>query len=278
MARRRIKLNKRSGSGSASRSDELQDLIWSGLRWVLISLGAMIVLWLLVTFVLGVARTKPDTAKEIIEHAAAKDTGSYAAEYEALRRVEYDQDVLQRAIYARIQYDRKAEAYSMNMLGVTQDESALFVQHVKGQTIYATQETNDGWRTAPDLKTSEIDALSARNIAKMHPKLEKSDATFRGSQAWVLSFKPTPEALASALYANHLQLLGSSSPKELAEVRAGKYTLNWAYAWVPRNSEQLSVVDIRFNLASGAEYRFRIKYASYGGINLKGLKLRRLES
>jgi hypothetical protein len=262
----------------SQRRRELQELLWRGGRWVVYCLLAATALWMVGSVLFGLGRGKPETAAGVLQRATTKDPGSYVMEYQVLRRITYDTDELETGFHANVQVDAKSDAYVMDMVGATLDGRPLHVQHAKSMTIYTTPSFGDQWIEAPELTTAQLTRFKPKELQSMKPKLLRDTGQYRSVKSWVLSVKPSGDALADMLWANRLNMTGSTAAKETEALRNGDFTLDWAYVWVGYESERILSVDLKFKINKGAEYRMRIKYGAWGVPNLSKLSFRENKS
>lgn len=260
------------------RRKELQDLIWGAGRWVIYGLLAMIMVWLAGSVLFGLGERKPEKIEDILKRAASKDPGSYVMEYQALRRVTYEEDQLQNGVHATVQMDRSAKSFVLNIAGVTTDGEPMHVQHAGGVTIYTTPSFGPDWYEAPSLSPTTVGAFTPETMKSMKPKLLRDTGSYRSLQSWVIELKPSGKQLADLLWANELQMTGSTAEKERKQLEDGKYKLDYARAWIGYGTEQLFAIDLQFQIEKGARYRIRVKYGSWGSVDLKKLKLRQRDT
>jgi hypothetical protein len=255
----------------ADRRKELQELIWSGGRWLVYFMLGAAALWFVGSLLFGLGQGKPETASKILERAAQNDSGSYIMEYQVLRRVTYGDDEQQSGFHANVQMDRSHKAYVMDLAGATLDGDPLHVQHSKGMTIYSTASFGDRWIEAPDLKPEQMTRFMPAELQSMKPELLRDTGEYRSIKSWVLRVTPTGEQLADMIWANQLNMTGSTASKEEKALRDGDYELDWAYVWVSYKSERILSIDVKFKIDKGAQYRMRIKYGAWGTVDLKKL-------
>ncbi len=262
----------------ADRRKELQDMLWKPGRWIVYGVLAAMAIWVVGAGLFGLGHRKPQTVGGVLSSAAQKDTGKYIMEYQALRRVTYDSDELVTAFHGDVQMDAPSKAYVLNMLGATVDGKPLHVDHAGAVTIYSSTSLGESWRRAPDLSVQAMTAFNPRSMQEMKPVLLRDTGSYRSSQAWVIQLKPSGDQLANILWANQLQMTGSTAEREAKDLHEGHYNLDLATAWIGYKSERILAVDLRFKIDKGAEYRIRIKYGSWGTVDLHKFKLREISN
>jgi hypothetical protein len=245
-------------------------------RGIVIFMVVMSLGYWAISTILGSGIFVPKSAEEVL-HTTSRPS-YYAWSSESVRQATLAGVPLREDTFRSAVVDLGLNKFQALAVGVFNTPTIyLSDSHLTADYTQSGQQSGQGWQLitdycahAPTIPATDLQMPTAAEIEAAHPKLISSNASIFGTQAWVMSFKPSPAIVEQAFWVPFFEAVTSQarqnrewvlSEQELAAIRAGHITLDYAYAWVSRSPRELRQVEMRFytNPQRTSGYRFLIK-------------------
>lgn len=242
--------------------------VQQGRQWGLLAFAGVVVL--LFVLVLGRVAVQqlflPDTGVEILE--SAENPSAYRYESQMVRQVRLDATPLETHALRSYALNMGSDAFNGRLTNVFPEQMRL----ASDATTTIFHFPGEEWQqTTEHISAQAIAAPSPREIATMDPAVIDDQASFRSRRAWQIAFTPTPDLVGRLFQADAFEQTG----EEWEAIQAGKFTTDFAYVMVVRDSRQMLMLDTRFTVASEYRptYRFLILYSYFDDASLNDFRL-----
>lgn len=121
----------------------------------------------------------------------------------------------------------------------------------------------------PTVTASQLLPPTPADIAAADPQIVTDTDTVRGQRAWRISFTLTPEIARKLFLADGLGLADA----DLDAISQGRFTTDWAYAYVTRREPSMVMLYTGFKLEGGVSYRFLVKYSLFNLTEVREIRL-----
>lgn len=229
-------------------------------RLVILFMLAIGIVYLIISVITGSSLTVPKTATGVLKGAESPNQYSWLSESVRLANLgggRQRQDSVRQATI-NLKENRywavAAGALPERTFYASDGKLMLRVTDTRIDSNLDWERWSNICQNDPPVRAATLAMPTAQYISKLDPDIVTDKATFLGQRAWMISFKPSPQFLsqmmgipfylASEDYESNRWVLSS---KERAALRAGKYKVDTARAWVIRSEpRQLTQIQVRF--------------------------------
>lgn len=297
MARRRFRIHLGRADPPPLLAPDIDDVLTEGERarrlllqiagqWIVIFMISAALLYWAVSTLVGLGIFVPKTAQAVL--SSAHQPRYYAWSSEDVREVTLAGVSMRQDAYRSAVIDLNLNKFQALAIGVLPSPTiwlsdgtlTAYLNQTNAQSSQSWRLVTDFCHGAPTVPASSLEMPTPQEIEKAHPKLISANASVFGTQAWVMSFKPTPKILEQAFWLSFFDYVTAPAPQyrrwvlsssELQAIESGKIKLIYAYAWVSRSPRELRQIEMKFYTSSSetSGYRFLIKLYPAEGEPLK---------
>jgi hypothetical protein len=247
-----------------------QALALRALRLIGAFMLVVVIVWGSVVGILGSGLFLPRTAAGVLK--SAKTPANYAWTSEAVRLVRFpgettetQQDSLRSAVV-----DTNRNQFQTVTGGVLADKTIFssdgkFTVRV-GSTSQAWTQVTNACAGKPSIPATSVSYPGPQDLLTLSPRLLTTKGSILNQQAWVIGFQPDAKFISQLLWLNFFAAATPESEqrwvlsaKERQALSDGKFTVEYARAWINRNKPRyLYQYDVRFRFTIPGGSRMRI--------------------
>lgn len=233
------------------RQQRMLSLVSNVLQIIIALTIAVLLLFAVAQGVLGAGFFVPRDGKGVLE--SVKDPTTYRARVEIIRQRDVRGQPFRQDVLRVFSFDDGKRRWAGSTRGYTAGE-VEWIGRSNGD-VFTRIDRGGLQQLRYPLRYEQVVPLSADDLVDDAPSIENDKGTYGGRRAWILRFKPTGAQLQRALWKDVIRLTGPDADA----LAAGRYTLDYARAWVIRDDRQLRMIDIQFRVGT-TRYRILTVY------------------
>lgn len=260
LLRRLLRFNNRLGLGNASPTVRA---VVTLIQIVAIACLAGVMLFYLFRILNGLG-SAPDSGPGVM--AAARTPNSFTYQVQSVRTFTSGEDTLETQAQLDGAVDVAAGKFQLRAIHV-QPEQLLLAGD--GAKTIGRKDSGPLQVVTPNISVDKVLPPQPKDIAAADPVLVSDTETVRGRRAWKVAFTLTPEIARKLFLADGLGLANA----DLEAIGQGKFTTDWAYAYVTRQEPSMVLIYVGLKLESGVTYRFLVKYSLFDTTEVQEITL-----
>jgi hypothetical protein len=241
-------------------------------RWELVSgimqavglvIGGCLCLAVVVSVLSNATIVEPKNAQEVLERVGKVETISYSIE--SVRTKNIDGEKVRQDGLVGVAVDLKTRRFQAQANGLT-DATMRVVGD--GKTALIKRGDNVPGKLGAYPAIDALRPIFASDIAKRNPKLITNTLTTNNTRGWLLTWEPDRSDVLRMMGVSLLALAG----EDVAAIRAGKFSIDYATVSVVRSTKRLDRLDTVLEV-NGAQLHLLVSYRNYDVAGLDDLSL-----